>query len=335
MIDQRPYVGVRGRGNTAPDSRLEHSARDRSARARAHLERVRGGRPATPVPSLSLIAPIAVAASLLLGVFFGSPLLAATRSWIAGEPIRLESISVSGADRLSLAEVGRATALPKGVLMAEIEPSEVESHLVTHPWISHAAVVRLPSSQLLVGITERIARAVVSFSVDGERQGLEPEWRVVSSTGLAFASASGSDIDSLPRLVARSVPTSAQPNEALANAIEFTTRFPAFDLPIPTEVVVDEGVGSEGWIVRLPSLAPRVVLGRDNLDERLAALATLVASGRQELAEAETIDLRFAEQAVLRSTSSSKGTAQAVSRHGSVSMPKPRPTGRPAVRADV
>jgi hypothetical protein len=70
-----------------------------------------------------------------------------------------------------------------------------------------------------------------------------------------------------------------------------------------------------------------VVLGHENLDDRLAALAELVDADRKELAEAEAIDLRFAEQAVLRSTPSSEGTAQAATTHGSVALPKPRPTG--------
>jgi hypothetical protein len=176
-----------------------------------------------------------------------------------------------------------------------------------------------------------VARAVIATDTHSEgkksRAADEREWRVVSAAGLPFARASASDVESLPRLVTRSTPANAQPNDALAAAIEFAGRFDAFDLPTPSEIVIDEGVGSEGWVVRLPSLAPRVLLGRENLDERLAALAELLSTGRQELAEADAIDLRFAEQAVLRSRSSPKGTTQASRSHGSVSWTKPRPTG--------
>ncbi|MFP8881870.1 MAG: FtsQ-type POTRA domain-containing protein [Myxococcota bacterium] len=330
MSEQRPYAGMRGRRNTPTASRRERAALHRSERARAHLERVRGGKTPRRAPGLSLAAPIAIAASLIVGALFGSPLVAAARSWIAGAPIRLESISVSGAGRLSLTEIGRATALPKGVLIAEIEPDEVEASLLTHPWISDAAVVRLPASRLLIRITERVARAVVVIAVGESRD--ERAWRVVSSAGLPFASASDSDIESLPRLVTQSGLSNHElaanePSETFAEAIELTARFSAFDLPIPSEVVIDDGVGSEGWVVRLPSLAPRVVLGHENLDDRLAALAELVDADRKELAEAEAIDLRFAEQAVLRSTPSSEGTAQAATTRGSVALPKPRPTG--------
>jgi len=276
-----------------------------------------------PTPRLSLMVPIAIVASLIVGASFGSPLLTATRSWITGEPIRLTTISVIGASRLSLTEIGHATALPKGVLISEIEPHEVEIRLRAHPWISDAAVVQLPASRLLIGITERVARAVVVAPIPLERKGSqqsdEPEWRVVSATGLPFARAGASDIESLPQLVTRSAPSSAEPNEALATAIEFAARFDAFDLPTPSLVVIDEGGGSEGWVVRLPSLTPRVLLGRENLDERLTALAELLGTRRAELAEAESIDLRFAEQAVLRRTSSPKGTAQAATSHRSAS----------------
>lgn len=333
MSEQHPYVGVRRRRNEPAGSRRERAALHRSERARAHLERVRGEKTPRPVPSLSLAAPIAIVTSIILGAAFGSPLVAAARSWIAGEPIRLESISVSGASRLSLPEIGHATALPKGALIAAIEPDEVEANLLTHPWISDATVVRLPASQLLIRITEQVAQAVVAV-------GKERVWHVVSSTGLPFARASESEIESLPRLVpgsaanleltnrlARGERATQEPSEALAEAIEFTARFPAFDLPIPSEIVIDDGLGQEGWVVRLPSLRPRVILGRENLDERLAALAELIGARREELAEASAIDLRFAKQAVLRSTPSPEGTAQAATTRNSVALPKPRPTG--------
>jgi cell division septal protein FtsQ len=331
MSERHPYVGVRGLHNKQPASKRERAARNRSARARQHLENVRGGKTPIPVPSLSRVAPIAIAASIVAGALFGSGLLTAVGSWITGEPIRLESISVIGAARLSLTEVGEATALPKGVLISEIETHEVEDQLRTHPWISNASVVQIPASRLLIGITERVARAVIATDAHSKgkksRASDETEWRVVSATGLPFARASASDIESLPRLVTRSAPATAQPNDSLAAAIEFAERFDAFDLPTPSEIVIDEGVGSEGWVIRLPSLAPRVLLGRENLDERLAALAELLNTVRAELAEADAIDLRFAEQAVLRRSQSPKGTTQASTSHGSVSWSKPRPTG--------
>jgi hypothetical protein len=331
MKVQRPRLGLGDRRNKQPASKRERAARDRSSRARQHLERVRGGqsqRPELPVPSLSLAAPIAVAVSLIIGAVFGSPLIAAAGSWIAGEPIRLESISVSGASRLSLEEIGQATSLPKGVSIDEIDPGAVEANLREHPWIADASVVQLPTSRLLIGITERVARAVVGIAEEPEPSDHDVRgWRVVSSGGLAFATASESDVASLPKLLVRSAPTTHEPVEALADAIELASRFEAFGLPTPSEVIIDEGIGMEGWIIRLPALAPRVILGRDDLDARITALAELVGTGRQELAEAETIDLRFAEQAVLRNTPSPKGTAQAATSHGSAASPKPRPTG--------
>ncbi len=330
MSEKRPYVGSRSRHSAQPSSRRERAAQGRSVRARAHLEKVRGGKPPIPVPNLSMVAPIAIVASLIAGVLFGSPLVAAARSWMRGEPIRLEAISVSGASRLSLAEVGSASALPKGALIDEIDPSEVEADLLTHPWISDAAVVRLPASRLLIRITEREARAVVAAAEVTTSDLLA--WRVVSATGVPFAPASESDIEMLPKLRSGTrapdgPPLAPERSKALANAIELTNRFAAFDLPIPSEVMVDDGTTSEGWVVRLPGLSPLVVLGRDSLDERLAALAQLVNASPKELEETETIDLRFAEQAVLRTKSSSKGTAQAATTRGSAALPKPRPTG--------
>jgi|GEM_PF-1618369 len=325
MSARHPYVGARGRPAQVVASRRDRAAQTRSARARAHLEKIRGHKTqrtaaSIPMPRLTLAAPIAIVVSLICGVLFGSPLVAAARSWIAGEPIRLEALSVSGAKRLSLAEVGRASALPKGVRVDEIEPAAVEAQLLTHPWISDAAVVRLPASRLLIRITERVAHAVVADGAD--------QWRVVSSDGFPFATASGADIETLPRLRTRATAEAGGTgNEPLAAAIELATRFPAFELPTPTEILVDDGTDAEGFVVQLPDLAPLVILGREDLDERLSNLARLLSAGRGELDGAEAIDLRFAQQAVLRMKPSSQGTAQAATARGSAVLPKPRPTG--------
>ena len=70
----------------------------------------------------------------------------------------------------------------------------------------------------------------------------------------------------------------------------------AFEIVLPAEA------SDEGWILREP-LRHEVLLGRGTaaeLDERLERLGRVFAANPVELGQASTIDLRFAEQAVLR-----------------------------------
>ena len=74
------------------------------------------------------------------------------------------------------------------------------------------------------------------------------------------------------------------------------------------EVVLPEPASQEGWVLREPT-GYEVLLGRGTaaeLDERLGRLGRLFAANPAQLDHASTIDLRFAEQAVLRSARTSK-----------------------------
>ena len=65
--------------------------------------------------------------------------------------------------------------------------------------------------------------------------------------------------------------------------------------------------GREGWVLR-GAIGPAVILGRDDVAkvrDRIDRLERLLEADLGELQETETIDLRFAGQAVLRRTSTS------------------------------
>ena len=52
-------------------------------------------------------------------------------------------------------------------------------------------------------------------------------------------------------------------------------------------------------MVRLPGIEARFVMGAQDLDARVGMLAELLAKRPAEVAEAASVDLRFAGQAVL------------------------------------
>ena len=143
-------------------SQRENDYARRQQRARRHLERIR--REPQSRPSLSVVVPAAIAVSLTIGALFGSPLVAKARSWIGGEAVRLEAISIRGAEHLSLTEIAESTGLPPGAEWRSIDPRKVEASLIEHPWIADASVVRLPTGRLLIHVTEQIPRALVALA---------------------------------------------------------------------------------------------------------------------------------------------------------------------------
>ena len=301
-----------------PISQREHDYSRRRQRARRHLERMR--REPRRSPPLSIVVPSAVVVSLAVGALFGSPLVATARSWIGGETVRLEAISVRGAEHLSVAEIAQSTGLPPGVEWASIDPREVEASLIEHAWIADASAVRLPTGRLLVHVTEHVARALVALGRPAQDFAVDPH-------GMPFAPADEQVPSGLPRLIPSGAVERDIADEQLARAIELAYRLPEFDLPLPSELFISDEADPTGFALRLPSLKPRIVLGRDHFDERLASLARLLEAELEEIEGSETLDLRFADQAVLRGAPSPKGAKQAATARGRAASSKARPTG--------
>ena len=116
-------------------------------------------------------------------------------------------------------------------------------------------------------------------------------------------------------------------DERLARAIELAYRLPEFNLPLPSELFISDEADPTGFALRLPSLKPRIVLGRNHFDARLASLAHLLESELEEVEGSETLDLRFADQAVLRGTSPAKRAKQVATERGHATSSKARPAG--------
>ncbi len=307
-----------GQRSHSSNTQRERDYFRRQQRAHRHLERMRSQ--PRPRPPWYAVVPAVVIASLTIGALFGSPLVATARSWIAGETVRLEAISVRGAERLSLAEIAESTGLPPGAEWASVDPRKIEASLIEHPWIANANAVRLPTGRLLVHVTEQIPRALVAL-------GKPAQDFAVNVQGVPFAPAGNRIPSGLPRLILSGAVERDIADERLVRAIELAYRLPEFDLPLPSELFISDEADPTGFAFRLPNLKPRIVLGHGHFEARLASLARLLETGLEEVEGSETLDLRFADQAVLRGAPPPKGAEQAATARGHATSSRARPTG--------
>ena len=300
-----------GRGEPkAPLTRFGAAAADADAHSPSQVEQPRGSERAARrgPPAAALV----LAASFSAGFGGGSSVAEAAASWLSGQPPQLEAIAVRGAGQLGSAEVAAATGLPRGVDLRRLHAPDVARRLARHPWIASARAVELPEGRLLVEVVERLAVAMVSAP------GSESVF-AVDANGTPFAPAGGLAASELPRLVQSAPVAIGEPDPALAQAVDLAARLAALGLPRPLEIGISAPDDPAGFWLRLEGLAPRVVLGRDPLDARLHALARLLEAGPPELAGAAALDLRFADQVVLR------GRRRGIRRQSRRGRTRPRP----------
>ena len=285
-------LGARGE-RKSPLTRFGAAAGARIAPAPSHVAQPRGaeaaGRRSPPAVALVL------AASFAAGFGGGTSVAEAAARWLAGRAPHLEAIAVRGAGQLGSAEVAAATGVPRGIDLRGVDARQIAARLSRHPWIASARAVELPAGRLLVDVVER--QAVATVSASGSEQAF-----AVDANGTPFAPAGGDATRGLPRLV-QSVPVAlGEPSPALAEAVDLAGRVAALGIPRPLEIGVAAPEDPVGFWLRLEGFAPRIILGRDDLGARLEALTRVIEAAPPDVAGAATLDLRFADQVVLRGT---------------------------------
>jgi hypothetical protein len=148
----------------------------------------------------------------------------------------------------------------------------------------------------------------------------------VDAAGVPFAPPGEAATQGLPRIAAAWKPEPGKPDADLRQAVELARRLPEHGIPAAEEIGVSAPGDPEGFWLRLPGLAPRVVLGRHDLDSRLADLARLLDAALPALARAQQVDLRFRDQAVLDDPLP-QGAEQAAATHGGAASSTTRPAG--------
>ena len=175
---------------------------------------------------------------------------------------------------------------------------------------------------MILKIEEHIPEAVVVVAKEsGTDQVL-----LVNRRGMAFAPASAEDVEVLPHLLPTGGVVIDAPDARLIAALELAKQLPEHGLPGSVQILIAEENDPEGLTLQLPAIPGRIVLGWVELGARLGQLAALLASDLAEVKSASRIDLRFEDQAVLRTSHSKEGEQAAAARGLAVSS-KEQSTG--------
>jgi len=281
----------------------------RRARAQAHLARRRGG-----VPQLRRGPRIAVAAlAALAGFAFGAPLAEALLG-VHGRSVH--TLAVHGARAVAPAAIAERSGIAHGADLGSVEAKEVATALELEPWILHARALALPSGTVVLAVEERIAAALTR--IDDADYAVDRE-------GRAFATVAAEAHPNLPRIEAEAVKPQ-EPDARLAQAVALAERLPAYGIESRATVHIAAADDPEGFALALPGVPARIVLG-DEPEARLAALAELVARRPDAVAMATNIDLRFANQVVLRTAPTRDGSANNAAARGRAKPALGPPTG--------
>lgn len=239
------------------------------------------------------------ALSLVAGIALARPVEKQIAQLTSNDFGLLGSMAIQGNSRLSFGEIAAITRIQRGTPLATIDTSVIATRLAREAWIREADVLRLPPSTLLIRVEERKPKAIL-VPRNSSFPGLGP--RLVDANGHLFIAAFNSE--SLPRLVGGEALASEQQHAVLRKGLALIEHLQAPELadlwghslavylPIQNE--------SEGWALRG---SMDVLLGQKDLESRIDRLGQLLRSdeiigaldGQRML-----IDLRFADQAVLR-----------------------------------
>jgi hypothetical protein len=261
------------------------NTRSRKVRQSTDPSRERGREPARRHALLLLALSVAV------GSFFGTRSPGAHLRARLFSGCELQKLSARGLAELTPEELAAASGLPAGTPLTGIEAREVEERLRAHPWILEARVGTLPPSRLLVEVTER--RPVAVAALGGSRERV-----LVDAHGLPFAPARREHQARLPLLRVPEAPGEAAPS--LREGLRIAALLEDQELPGLGELELG-GPPEQGVSLKLRGEEARIVLGAEPFAPKLERLKRLREAGLAEAQGASSIDLRFADRAVLRS----------------------------------
>jgi len=203
-------------------------------------------------------------------------------------------LEVEGAERLDAAELARA-ALPADAT-APTSPEEIVARLEAHPWIARVSAARIAPDAVVARIEEHHPVAVA------EALGETPV--LVNAEGVPFADATGGEWNALPRLVVAEPPALDRREPLLAQGVALAKAVADAGFG-QIELALDGEDPNAVPALRVAGVPARIVLGAGDPGPKLALLKHALANeagpdSAAQVRNAREIDLRFAEQLVLR-----------------------------------
>lgn len=276
------------RATRARDHLERKRAQERRRRERERVQTDRAGR-RTPLRGAASLIVVVIAT--IAGIFAAGPLN--ERALLAPSP--LERIDVQGASILTPEAVIEAAGLNSLESLRDVDSKQVISAIEAEPWIESARVLRLPTGTLVISIVEREAIAI--WQVDArssaqlvDRRGERFRGALEPAGALPFVRGkSGTSDASLPREAIEILAAIERSAIRMEDARAVTLHLPS-----------GESADQTGYVLQLGEEGPRALLGRRLFSERVARLAALVENGEPAFVAAHSIDLRYADRAVLR-----------------------------------
>lgn len=243
--------------------------------------------------------PVLTAAMFILGLGLAEPIV--SRS-VAARPelFAVRRLEIEGADRLDPAELVRAAQGDDAGALVSLE--DVVDRLEAHPWIARVAAARIAPDAVVARIEEHAPVAVA------EALGETPV--LVDEDGIPFADAEGDEWNALPRLVVADPPARDRRQALLAQGVALARAVAEAGFG-QIELALDGEDPNALPALRVAGVPARIVLGAGDPVPKLDLLRTALAPGavggseaaqslRSIVRDAREIDLRFAEQMVLR-----------------------------------
>lgn len=287
--------------------------RHKGGRVRQRPAAARGFRVAA-----ALVTGLALAAGAALGPRAIGELERLARS----RPFQVRRVAVVGAERLSPDAIVAAAGILAGTPLVDVDPRALAARVAALPGVRSARALRLPPDRIVVGVTERVARGVAAAG-----PGASPH--LVSEEGVPFAAAQGREALGLPLLVAPGAHALGQADSGLAQAVKLARAARAAGFSVARVIV-----GADRTELRLDGLPARVRVGPAPYEPALGRLVQLVSRRPDLVVGATSIDVRFADRAVLQSDGAPKGAQQEAAARGSASLSTQPAAGKSAVGKD-
>jgi len=205
---------------------------------------------------------------------------------------RVREVEVRGTSRLSRAEVVRLMGLEGGASIFSVPSRRHEHAIERNPWVERALVRRQFPDRLIVDVTERRARAIVSLG----------ELSYVDRDGVVFKQVARGDNLDFPVVTGLRPSDLATPQgrALLSRALELQSlleRDPRFGPSKISEVHVSRRTGLSVITTRD---ALEIRFGPDNFPVKLERLAKLLPELERQGVRPRRIDLGFRNMAVVK-----------------------------------